>query len=236
MQAYGGYDFSFLEDIINGSNAWVNYGKSLGYVATGGGNNSGINAGAQFGLHLDRSNSLALDFGGVFTFANNWTLVSGTGSAAQNLSPDLLSVSLDYILDIVRNSSSHTYITLGAGYYHTTVTDSILGVGTAYSGTFTGDTVGGTLGLGEEIALGNSFGLDLSVKGRYASFSKVSSPNAASFDGNGPSSLAILTTSGVSVLVPVTDAGIAGSSGVARDAVVDYSGIDAKVAFDIYFN
>ncbi len=89
------------------------------------------------------------------------------------------------------------------------------------------------LGLGaREIALGSSFGLDFSVKGRYASFSKVSDPNANSIDGTGPSSLGMDTTSGVTVLVPITDAGIAANPGTARDAVVDYSGIDAKVAFD----
>jgi hypothetical protein len=235
IQVYTGYDFSFLEDVVNGSNGWVQFGKSLGDATTGGGNNSGILAGAQFGLHLDPSNSLALDLGSVFTFGNNWTISTGGNTATQNLSPLLLSASLDYILDIVKQPGSHTYLTVGAGYYHTSVSDDVTGTGITYNGTFTGDTIGGTLAVGEEVALGSSVGLDFSVRGRYASFNKVSSSNANAINGTGPSSLAMFTpTPNTTVIVPVTDAGIAG--GLARDAVVDYSGIDAKVALDIYFN
>jgi hypothetical protein len=236
VQIYTGYDFSFLEDIVNGSNAWVSAAKSEGYTVTGGGNNSGIEAGALFGLRLDPSNSLALDLGGVFTFANNWTAASASNTTTQACSPELFSASLDYILDIVKNPGSHTYLTVGAGWYHASVSDDVQGGGTAYSGTFTGDTIGGALGVGEEVALGSSVGLDFSVKARYASFGKVSSTSAkAAGSGSGSSSLAIVNESGYSVLAPVYDSEI-GPSTDSRDAVVDYSGIDAKVALNIYFN
>ncbi len=36
LQVYGGYDFSFLGDLVTGSNGWINYAKTLGYTSTGG--------------------------------------------------------------------------------------------------------------------------------------------------------------------------------------------------------
>jgi hypothetical protein len=238
LQIYSGLDFSFLEDVVNGSNGWVSGIKAEGGTASGGGNNFGVQAGALFGIHLDPVNSLALDLGSVFTFGNNWTGANGGTSDTENMGPMLYSASLDYILDIVKAPGARTYLTAGAGWYHAAVYESITGTNptTVISqGTWTGDTLGGTLGIGEEVDLGGSLGLDISVKGRYASFSKVSSTSARAFDGTGPSSLAILNTAGVNVIVPVTDATIASSGGLARDAVIDYSGIDAKVALNLYF-
>jgi hypothetical protein len=238
LQIYSGLDFSFLEDVVNGSNGWVSLFRTTpGITVNGGGNNLGIQAGALFGIHLDPSNSLALDLGSVFTFGNNWTASQSGTSITQNLGPVVVSASLDYILDIVKTPGARTYITAGAGWYHALVTDtfteSASGSTTVFGGTFTGDTVGGTLGVGEEIDLGGSFGLDISVKGRYASFNKVSNNSVKSVDGTGPSSIAILPTTGYNLIVPVTDATIASTAG-ARDAVIDYSGIDAKVALNLY--
>jgi hypothetical protein len=239
LQLYSGLDFSFLEDVVNGSNGWVSGIKATdpGAAINGGGNNLGIQAGALFGIHLDPSNSLALDLGGIFTFGNNWHATVAGGSITQNLGPVVASASLDYILDIIKAPGARTYITAGAGWYHAMVTDELTeatsGGTTVLGGTFTGDTVGGTLGIGEEVDLGGSFGLDISVKGRYASFSKVSNSSVQALDGTGSSSIGYLPTTGTHVVVPYTDAGIASTPG-ARDAVIDYSGIDAKVALNLY--
>ncbi len=241
-QIYSGYDFSSLGDLASGTTAWINYGKSQAVATTGGANGSGVLAGALFGVRLNPTNSLSLDLGSVFTFSNGFTLTGPGNSISQTLDPLLLSASIDYTLDIVKNAGSHTYISVGAGWYHASVNyelaesspASVLG-----QGTYTGDTIGGTLSIGEEVDLGNSFGLDFSVRGRYASFGRVSSNTGTSFSGGGtPDSLAISSTTfpGYNILLPVSNAGIDANPSLIRYAVLDYTGIDAKLGLSLYFN
>jgi hypothetical protein len=241
-QIYSGYDFSSLGDLASGTSAWINYGKSQGVATSGGANNSGILAGAQFGFHLNPTSSLSLDLGSVFTLSNGFTLTGSGSSLSQTLDPMLLSTSIDYTLDIVKNAGSHTYISVGAGWYHASVNYELSETSPATvlgQGTYTGDTIGGTLAIGEEVDLGGSFGFDFSVRGRYASFSRVSSNSGTSFDGGGtPASLAIVSSTfpGYNVLLPVSNAGIDANPGMARYAVLDYTGIDAKLGLSLYFN
>jgi hypothetical protein len=237
LQISSGYDFSLLEDITNGTSAWVKAVNASGGSVSGGGSNSGLLAGALWGFRLDPSSSVALDLGSVFTFGNGFKGSFVGGSVVQTTAPYLMSASLDYLLDIAKDKGSRIYLTVGAGWYHTIVdynlneTTGIPFVG----GSFSGDTVGGTLGVGDQVDLGGSFGLDLSVKVRYANFNKVSSNNATNFDAPGKSSLAIISSMPpYQLLIPVSDAGIASSGGTIRDATVDYSGIDAKVALNLY--
>jgi hypothetical protein len=241
VQVYSGLDFSFLEDITNGMKGWVDEvnAEGGGASATGGGNNLGIQAGALWGFRLDKSNSLALDLASIFTFGNDVNATYAGGSGTIKTSPYLMSASLDYTLDIAKSKGGRTYITAGAGWYHTivdydfeeTTSPTFLG------GSFSGDTIGGTLGVGEELSLGGSWGLDLSVKGRYANFNKVSADSATSFDGTGPSSLAVTDalSPGHIILLPITNATLDSGVPNLHYATVDYSGIDAKVALNLYF-
>jgi hypothetical protein len=99
--------------------------------------------------------------------------------------------------------------------------------------------VGGIRGVGEELSLGGSFGLDVSIRGRYANFGKVSTDslvqNGTSISSGGPFSLATLELSGNTVIVPTSNSSVDASGGAAHYASLDFSGIDAKVALNLYF-
>jgi hypothetical protein len=237
VQVYTGYDYSFMGDVATGTDGWISAAKSEGFTTTGGGEHSGILASLLWGLRLDKANSLALDFGSVVNFGNNWTASNGLISDTQSLSPYLFSASIDYRVDVAKSKGSRTYITAGAGWYHGIADIKSMVGGDVESGSFTGDTIGGTLGVGEEVELGGSFGLDLSVRGRYANFSKVSA-DSLTVDGTsqpGPFSLATGTLDGYKVIIPATNAEIDSSGGTANYASLDFSGIDAKVALNLYF-
>lgn len=239
LQVYTGFDFSFLGNITSGTKAWVDAvnAEGGGATASGGGNNIGVLASALWGFRLDKSNSLALDLSSIFTFGNNFDANVSGNTATQRMNPMCMSASLDYILDIANAPGSRTYITAGAGWYHAIVDDTFTesSPATVLGGSFAGDTVGGTLGIGEELDLGGALGLDLSIKGRFASIDKLTSTDGKGLDGNGNTALAMVPASGYTVIVPATTAGIDGSGGAIKYASADYSGIDAKVALNLYF-
>ncbi len=241
LEVYTGYDYSFLGDIVNGTKAWIPYANAVGDTGSASTNNSGILAGALFGLHLDKTSSLALDLGGVFPLGgNNWS-VNGMGfQDSQTCDSILLDVSVDYRLNLLQSPGARTYVTAGAGWYHAIVSYTLVSPSAPCGGTFTGDTLGGTLGVGEEISLGPSVGLDVSVRGRYASFSQVSASSATALDGldssaTGASSLSIYNYDQYPILVPTLNSYASANSSVIRNAMVDFSGIDATAAVAFYF-
>jgi hypothetical protein len=190
LQLYGGWDYSMLEDIANGTNQWLSYVKANNPgVSTNktGGQNNGIQAGALLGFHLNSCNSFVFEFSGVRTFDSDWSDNVGTGES-QVLTPMMLGYSLDYTLDVIREGDTRAYFTLGGGYYQATVTESLNQGGTTSSGTFTANAWGGTFGFGSEIYLGGPFGLDIALKGRYVTFPQVSSNSATPWPGAGGSS------------------------------------------------
>ena len=238
LQFYTGYDYSFMADFANGTDAWVNAARASGYLPTGGGNHSGLLASTLLGFRLDSQDALALDLGSVLNFGNNWSISQGGSTLSQHLGAVLLSASLDYIRDLAVTPTRRTYLTLGAGFYHA-IADYNLQQDTSYiRSSFSGNILGVTLGVGNEFSLGNGFGLDISVLGRYANFARVSSDTLSTDLGTpnpGPYSLAIATSSSYQTIQASTNSFIDSNPSVARYASLDFSGIDAKVALDFYF-
>lgn len=242
LSVYTGYDYASLGDVVNGTKGWKDYGtQALGATATLSTNNSGVLAGAMFGLHLDKSNAIALDLGTVLPLGgNNVSLTSGGATDDITDSTSLFYATADYILDIAQSASSKTYLTAGVGWYHATSTWKLTSNSpvTTVGDTYSGDTIGGILGIGEEISLGGALSLDLSAKGRLASFSKLSNSSANNFDGNGSGSIALLTTNSggnnYTVLVPLTDGFISSNSSVAKNASFDFTGFDVDASLKLY--
>ncbi len=240
VQLYTGYDYSIMGDISNGFNnlkpAFLNGSPSLS-AAGGSFQNSGIRTGVLYGIHLDSSSSFALDISNVTTVPSSLTFSTGTTQVASfNLLPSLFSASIDYSLNLIQGPGSRTYVALGAGYYHGAV--AYYGSGGGYgSGTFTGDNIGGTLGIGEEIALGSNFGFNFSLNGRYAYFSRASSSNAAGYaGGSGTISLALIQQGPTGrFLVPIANNLIDANPNIVSYAGMDFSGIDANAAVEYHF-
>ncbi len=140
----------------------------------------------------------------------------------------------------MRSKGARTYVTLGAGYYHAMLhvtQDTTGGTPTTIDAIFTGDILGGTVGLGQEFALGPCVSLELSALFRAANFSQVDadtvniSPNS-SIGSQGPYTLYTgpvvqnTVTIGPSNLGPITGASI---------LPIDYSGLEGHASLRVYF-
>jgi len=238
VQAATGYDYAVIGgDVINGQKAWVDMLQLAGRTPATSKGNSGIRAGGEVGYLLDENDALSVDCENIWTQTQSWTYTYSGVTNTQSLSPGLFNVTLNYQRFLSVGKGQRFYAVIGGGYYHASV-DYYMGIDPANSttGTFTCDSLGGALGVGQELAIGDTFGLDLSIKGRLATFSRLTSSslvdNGRTITQNAPYALMILTGFG-------PDAIQGGSPGFlgnqARYAVLDYSGIEGNVALGFYF-
>ena len=241
IQVYAGPDYSFQTDFVNGIRGWVAGIKADGgTVSSTEDTNLGWNTGVVGGFKLDKTNSLALNLGSVFP--NGYLYVFGTepnfSSILQYISTSLYYATAEFRMEL---PNTHTNFIFGLGYFRATVTDRyVYGVPSSFyvstgDDQFGGGTIGGTIGVEQKIMLSEQMFFGLSAKGRYANIGKVSSDSATAIDGIGPSSMALITANGYSVLVPVTNAGVDSHSGTTRYAPLDYSGIDLNVSLELRF-
>ncbi|HXL73683.1 MAG TPA: hypothetical protein VN963_08675, partial [bacterium] len=212
---------------------------------------NGFRAGAEFGIDLDQGNGFSISFENVWTqgisYNNNetQTLVDSSGTtilAPQSASfqPSLMSISLNYYAYLPGGRGSRAYFTVGGGYYQATV--GFVGVDPTLSnpnesGTFTDSAFGWTFGFGETLAIGNSFGLSLSARGRIVAFNQMtaSSVNNQTTPNPGPYAIVIddssSTTTGTIYVTSTSNI----STTTYRYAVLDYTGFDADLSFAFYF-
>jgi hypothetical protein len=265
VRFYGGYDFALLSDLNNGINAWtplLDSGSNTVAASTG---SNGFRAGAEFGMLLDRGNGLSISCENVWTqtesYNNGVTQNGGNNGvtlAPQSASfqPSMMDISLNYYAYLPGGKGSRTYFTVGGGYYQATV--GFVGVDPTLAnpnenGTFTGSAFGWAFGFGETLAIGNSFGLEFSARGRIVSFSQMTSNtvnNTTQPDGGTGYAIVISTTStsttGVgtinvapvsSITTTTSSTGTTSTTGNSpyRYAVLDYTGVDADLSFNFYF-
>jgi len=251
----GGYDYAFMGDLNTASRNYANYLKEVGAPVTDRGlyqtGNSGIRAGLELGYSLDRDNWISLGAQNVWTQAMGWSQVQdNTVVESFMVSPNLLSVSLNYGRNLIQSKWGKTYLAVGGGWYHAYATatsyDNLIPPPNDYStGTFTGDVLGGTLGLSQSVNLGGPFALELSVNGRWASFSQLSSNSVnGNYISGPPFKLMVLRNENIvpGMLGSDSDYLLFAPQGIMdmhpgdyRYAVVDYSGLFADIAFRYSF-
>jgi hypothetical protein len=246
VKASGGYDYSFLTDLINGTKGWealfATAGPGVTYSFSTG--NSGIAAGLELGYRLDKTNSFVLNVENIWTQKESWNYTAGTYNDTRSAEPSLLSATLNYRLNVPDFPGGAAFLAVGGGYYRATVKYSY--VETSFpsgSSIFSGDTLGGVIGLGQSLDIGSGFGIDVSFRGRWATIDKVTAQ--AVFDSNtgetltdhAPYTLGMSPWGeGVEILEPMTAELIGHETfaGPIRYAVVDYSGFTGEISF--YFN
>ena len=235
IKIYSGYDFSLMGDVINGLKAWDSYVKTAGYQTSLSTDNSGFQYGGEAGLSLDDDNALSVSLDFISTQTESWSLAAGS---TKSISPSLQSGSLNYYRTILKEEGNRTYLMAGAGYYHASVNyyDGS-NPSNSSTGTFTGDILGGTLGIGEEVGIGKIFTLGIIAKGRLATFSQVTAPSVVDMGSTltaGPYLLGITTEPSVvpGAIVSATSA-LLGK--FVRYAVVDYSGFSGDLTLAFHF-
>jgi hypothetical protein len=247
VRATAGYDYSFLGDVINGTKAWTPLFQAQGGSGSSFTENSGLLLGLETGWQLDGDNSISLSGENILSATQSQSATLGGGTQYQSFAPSLLEGSVNYYRcfhGLFGGKESRTFLTLGAGYYHATVQYTLNQTGgfSNASGTFTGDILGGTAGLVQEFKFSRDFGMDLSVRGRMANFSRMSAANVTGAQGiipgsSGPYSLTIynLPVGGNTYSALLFDSNSRVGKVSDRYASVDYSGIDADASFSFYF-
>jgi tetratricopeptide (TPR) repeat protein len=242
LRGYSGYDYSLLGDVINSITSFPKYFNSFdipGYTITSNTGNSGIQAGIELGFLLDKNNGFSINAENVWSQSDSYTeIYSGTTNTTVSVTPNLASISLNYYRYLFQQKGSRTYIAAGIGYYQTSINYydyDINGNLNPTTATFTGNTIGGTLGVGQMIGIGNSFGIEVSVHGRIATIAQVSSSslNQGGTTLSGPFTLGVANEAGIPPTILIIPPGYSGSD--VRNLVVDYSGFDANLSFDFYF-
>jgi hypothetical protein len=241
IRAYGGYDYAFLGALINGVKAYVPYfagqgGNNLG-SSTG---HSGYSFGLDLGQQLDRDDALFMKVEYVESQQQQFTGTDTGDENVLNFDPSLLSGSLNFERTLLRSKGARTYVTLGGGYYHCMVhvnQDSSGSNPNSIDAVFTGDILGGTVGVGQEFALGPGVGLELSALFRAANFSQVDADTVnitanSSVGSQGPFTLYTGPVVHNTITVGPNNLGpIAGASILP----IDYSGFDGHANLRVYF-
>ncbi len=225
LKVYAGYDYSMMGDVINGVKAWEAYLEpavtptlSLGH--------GGFVDGTEIGFTLDPNHSISIEAENIATQNENLNYTNGGTTTWKTIGPSLEDINLNYYRTLFRSKGNGTYLMIGAGYYHTNVNyyDGS-GPSTSQSATFTGDVIGGVLGVTQKWEIAKNFTCGLSVKGRLAAFSEVKSSsifgNGTTQTVNAPYALMIYNQ-GLTGAITADSPNYAGSS--AHYAVVDYSG------------
>ena len=246
LHLYVGYDYAILGDIINGTQQNAALYKSLGANATASTDNSGVLVGLAWGKRLDPDSEVSLSFEVISSQADVFTQSNSSNLSYQSIGPNVMDLSLNWDLDLLKGPGNRTSLTLGAGYYRAVVdytNDLSEGSPVTYlnqiNGQFTGDTAGGTLGLKEQVQIGSQFGLNLFVRGRYVDFARVQAAKLSGYSNqipaNGPYSLVRGNSGGYDVLIPGDNLSVEQSQGTIRYANLDYSGFDGGLSLEMDF-
>ncbi len=244
VKAYGGYAYGSLGDFNQAVPAWHKTYKSVAKADAG---NSGDLFTLEAGIPLDPSNGLALDLAwGQFTsFAGEGlavTTISGnpvTFNFAQDASPSLFTAELGYYH--FWNQKDGRFFLKGAAGYGLAVVNYFgqLIIVSPYDLTEGPlDVTAGSFclsgSIGYEWMLSPGFGLELSLRGRYASFKGLTG-NATVSNSNNPSiwsgTAGLYKSPNGALKLDPSDKIPAGDT----LATVDFSGFDAGLSINAYF-
>jgi hypothetical protein len=233
VRVYGGYDFSVLGDVINGQKGYAAWAKSLGFQGNYAVDHSGIAAGGECGLNLDKDNSFSVSVDRVWTSPETASSSNGVLTQTQTITPDLIGVSLNFYHTLIRGAGCSTFAGFGGGYYHANVDYSSLGPYNDLA-TLGGDILGGTFTLGEKVKLGDSFSLDLIARGRLAYFSEVTTQTVTGSYLYVPAPYTLcIQPPGYQVILLSSTASV--QEGTNRAAGVDFSGFQGTLGLTYGF-
>ena len=155
---YAGYDYALLGDLTNAIQQTGAYYKSLGGGVTAGTttDNSGVLMGAEWGQRMGDGTEISLAAEFVSSQSDIFGQFNPNSSSGESVGPNLLDVTVRYAFTLAQGGGNHTAFYLGGGWYHTIVdfNSTLTQNGTPQpdaSGAFTGDTLGATAGLREEV-------------------------------------------------------------------------------------
>ena len=243
LRVYSGLDVSLMDDLVSGMQTFANYVQdSFSNISrsTSTFSRPGFLFGARVERLLNPQNSLLFGMESVMGTGGTDAILATNGEVQTVMvDPTLVDLSLNYRHYFSPEKDGGSYLGLGGGWYHTNInysdTVNVPG-GNLASGSFTGDCFGATLELGQEWKIGDSVGIELWGRLRWAVIDKVTSTNLAGAVINPADPQTwTLGIERIKGLVYGTTNDIDSSNGLVQYAVVDYSGADLGLSFVTHF-
>jgi hypothetical protein len=229
LNFYPGFDYSFQGDLVEGlQDQSTFYQDTLGYTTTEATTPAGVLGGLEFGVMFDQTFGLSLSPEAVFGFGMGVEAVDGSDYFNEYINPNMIGGTLNILVYLVSGQKANTYVKGGVGFYHGFVDLRMEDSFPSSSwGTFTGETVGGTLEIGEEFDLGGDFILGIAARGRFAVIDKLLCSNVQGDPPPDTYALARIDISGTYPVQFVPESIVDGSS--IRYASLDMSGVQLLV-------
>lgn len=216
-----------LGDLSKAATAFSNYYTAINIQNTATADGFGLLGGMEVGFMLDTFNAWGVVVDGATL--NGYTAQSkeNEGYLKESVQPEMISVQAEYFR-FFKLGRTRFYANAGGGLYNTIVNLNYLNNGNVFeSGEMAGIGIGGFLGLGWEIALGDQFSASLFVRARYATTGNIqgTTTNAA-----GSSQTSVLSTDSNGLL----GANLVGTTGI-KAVNVDYTGGDAGFSISYHY-
>jgi hypothetical protein len=231
------YSFCSLDAIIKSTTAWNNvfsgYGSSTAQPSL-----DGLSLGLEGGWLFDGLNGISLSVENIQVAQTSYTFSTPYSNISSVIQPNVYSLSANLYHFIEQKPDSQTYVCAGVGYY--LVSQSyVLNVYTI-GGTLTqwdkgywgGGVIGGTLGAGARINAGKNFGVQLEAKGRYANFTRVTTPYTDNTTHQNYISALAIDQNGVPLQEPEDQVGVGKNKDQFLD--FDFSGFDLN--FGVFYH
>ncbi len=232
-----GYSFCALDEIRNSSTAWNSNFSGQGTSSTHP-NLDALNLGLEGGWLMDGVNGFSLSVENIEVPQSSYDFSAPPVHINSVIQPNAYSLSLNFYRFIDQKKDAQTYICLGTGCYLSSVSfvQNLYNNGNlnAWSrGYWEGFALGGTMGAGARINAGKNFGIQLDARGRYASFSKVTT-NYTDYTGKN-SYMSALAVNGNGIIIEEPDGNVGTAGNQDRFLVVDYSGFDLNIGVFYHF-
>jgi hypothetical protein len=237
-----GADYALMGDVISGMKAWQAVFQSAGISSTLSVSNWGWQGQFEAGLNLDQDNALSIEIHQIYCPTESITRGLGSGNYTYSVAPTLDDVTLNYYRTLFKGGGFRTYAVIGGGYYHTDVNyyGGTGGLANGESATFTGDILGGSLGIGEEMQISRNVSLGLDFKGLLAAFGQVTSNSLNGYgqvtSAHAPYALGISNAPGYDpIRGTIIDYSVPFAGQDLRYAVVDFSGFTTNLSLVYHF-
>jgi tetratricopeptide (TPR) repeat protein len=218
---------SSLGDLPKAATAFSNYYSSLKLQNSAAADGFGPFGGLEVGFMLDTFNAWGVVLDAATLNGYNAQIKENTGYLREGIQPKMISVQAEYFR-FFKMGRTRLYANLGGGFYNTIVDLSYVNNGNVFeSGEMAGMGIGGFLGAGWEIALGEQFSASLFARARVASTGNI---QGTTTNGFGSSQTSVLSTDPNGLVGP----NLPGISGY-KPVNVDYTGADVGLSISYHY-
>jgi tetratricopeptide (TPR) repeat protein len=218
---------SSLGDLSKAASAFSTYYSNLKIQNSAAADGFGPFGGLEVGFMLDTYNAWGVVLDGATLNGYNAQIKENGGSLNESIQPKMISVQAEYFR-FFKMGRTRLYANLGGGLYNTIVDLNYVNNGVVFeSGEMAGMGLGGFIGAGWEIALGDQFSASLFARARVATTGNI---QGTTINGFGSSQTSVLSTDSNGLVEP----NLVGTNGT-KPVNVDYTGADVGLSISYHY-